>query len=434
MAQKIIVGRPLVEEQTQRKELAAFPATGGLMASRGVSPIEFGGDGHLITIAPTGAGKGRSCIIPNLLKYEGSAIVLDPKGETFRVTSRARESMGQKIVKLDPFHLLSDEHSDSFNPFDILQFTGKVINDEVRGMVEAILGDPIHLKDDPFWDEAARSLIAGLALYLATHDDSAKRTISELRALLYKDDVVYNIAKTLDDEKGILREAYEEMSIYLQAAERARQDILMSAQNYFRPYGSPSIQKCINTTSFDLKQLLFGEPITIYIVIPPSKLLSHQKLLRAWIGAILALISTRKEIPKLRTLLILDEVAQLGHFRALESAITLLRGYGLVTWSFWQDISQLRQLYPQSSESILNNCSVVQLFGLRNNRVAKEFGEIMGVDASHLRELATDEQALMISNEGPLLARKLDYLNDRQFEGLFDENPQYKYVSAATYD
>ena len=41
------------------------------------------------------------------------------------------------------------------------------------------------------------------------------------------------------------------------------------------------------------------------------------------------------------------EAAQLGTLGALRQAVTLLRGYGLQVWSFWQDLSQVRNLYPQ---------------------------------------------------------------------------------------
>src|SRR5262245_25827365 len=37
-------------------------------------PLTYGGDGHLMTVAPTGAGKGVGAIIPALLTYPGSII------------------------------------------------------------------------------------------------------------------------------------------------------------------------------------------------------------------------------------------------------------------------------------------------------------------------------------------------------------------------
>src|SRR4051812_35414503 len=50
---------------------------------RGTEDLTFPGAGHLMTIAPTGSGKENSAIVPNLLHYEGSVIVTDPKGEHF---------------------------------------------------------------------------------------------------------------------------------------------------------------------------------------------------------------------------------------------------------------------------------------------------------------------------------------------------------------
>ena len=49
----------------------------------------FRHDGHVLTCAPTGAGKGIGAVIPNLLTYPGSAFVLDLKGENYAVTARS---------------------------------------------------------------------------------------------------------------------------------------------------------------------------------------------------------------------------------------------------------------------------------------------------------------------------------------------------------
>lgn len=49
-----------------------------------------GAEGHLMTIAPTGAGKGVSASIPACLTWQGPLIVIDPKGEHYAVTARRR--------------------------------------------------------------------------------------------------------------------------------------------------------------------------------------------------------------------------------------------------------------------------------------------------------------------------------------------------------
>jgi type IV secretion system protein VirD4 len=72
-------------------------------------------DGHLITFAPTGAGKGVRAIIPNLLHYGGPVIVVDPKGENFAITARYRSTvLGQRIFLLDPFEAVSESLSENF--------------------------------------------------------------------------------------------------------------------------------------------------------------------------------------------------------------------------------------------------------------------------------------------------------------------------------
>ena len=59
-----------------------------------VDPILLNREGHLLTVAPTGAGKGVGCIIPALLHYDGPAIVIDPKGENAAITTRRRSEGG----------------------------------------------------------------------------------------------------------------------------------------------------------------------------------------------------------------------------------------------------------------------------------------------------------------------------------------------------
>jgi type IV secretion system protein VirD4 len=48
------------------------------------------GSGHLLTVAPTRAGKGTGQIIPNLLRWTGSCIVIDVKGENYLRTAGFR--------------------------------------------------------------------------------------------------------------------------------------------------------------------------------------------------------------------------------------------------------------------------------------------------------------------------------------------------------
>src|SRR5688572_3556782 len=78
--------------------------------------ITYGGDGHLITIAPTGTGKTSGPVITNALRHPGQLIVLDIKGEVYAATADARRAMGQPVHVLD---LRDQPLEGSLNPLDL---------------------------------------------------------------------------------------------------------------------------------------------------------------------------------------------------------------------------------------------------------------------------------------------------------------------------
>jgi type IV secretion system protein VirD4 len=99
------------------------PEGGLLLGRRDGRLIGWRDDRHVLTIAGSRAGKGVSLIIPNLLFYEGSAVVIDPKGENARFTAGRRgkgtkaggPGLGQDVHVLDPFEK-SGAPSACFNP------------------------------------------------------------------------------------------------------------------------------------------------------------------------------------------------------------------------------------------------------------------------------------------------------------------------------
>jgi type IV secretion system protein VirD4 len=62
---------------------------------------------HTIVCAPTGVGKGVSCVLPFLMTCEDSCVVVDFKGENALKTSEIRRRMGHEIVILDPFKVVT---------------------------------------------------------------------------------------------------------------------------------------------------------------------------------------------------------------------------------------------------------------------------------------------------------------------------------------
>jgi type IV secretion system protein VirD4 len=393
-------------------------------AIQGEVPILYGEDRHLVTIAPTGAGKGRGVIIPNLLRFEGSVIVIDPKGETWHVTARRRKEMGQEVRLLDPFGAVSRK-TDALNPFDLFDRPGALLDADAEMLASLLAGD-VGFHKEPFWDNWGRSLMAGVIAAVAETAPKGERHFGKVREILMSDDAVYNLAALIENHEELNRLSKQNISSFLPITEQTRSGILSTAQSYLKVVNSDSALRSLSRSTISLDAVRKGEPMTIYIVIPPDKLESHGALLRLWVGALMLTVMGRKRRPKRSTLFLLDECAQLGEFGPLRQSMTLLRGYGLQVWPFFQDLSQLQRLYPKDWRTIFNNAGVFQLFGVANHLMAKESSELIGdIDADILRNMAKDRQIIAVSNEKAMSARLPDYLMDAPFAGQWDANPMF---------
>ncbi|MBI1187161.1 MAG: TraM recognition domain-containing protein [Alphaproteobacteria bacterium] len=389
------------------------------------APLLYGEDRHLVTIAPTGAGKGRGVIIPNLLRFEGSVIVIDPKGETWHVTHRRRREMGQEVRLLDPFGAVS-RRTDSLNPFDLFDRPGALLDADAEMLASLLAGDAGFHKE-PFWDNWGRSLMAGVIAGVAETAGAGERHFGKVRELMMSDDAVYNLAALLDQNPEINRLSKQNISSFLPITEQTRSGILSTAQSYLKVVNSDSALRSLSRSTIDLGAVRRGDPMTIYIVIPPDKLESHGALLRLWVGALMLTVMGRRKRPKRSTLFLLDECAQLGEFGPLRQSMTLLRGYGLQVWPFFQDLSQLQRLYPKDWRTIFNNAGVFQLFGVANHLMAKESSELIGdLDADLIRHMPKDRQIIATSGAKAMSARLADYLEDKAFNGLWDPNPMFE--------
>lgn len=380
------------------------------------------GEGGLVTIAATGAGKGVSHIIPNVLSYSGSMIVVDIKGEIAAVTARRRREMGQDVYILDPF---SAGPTDYINPFDLIESGTPDTIDQAR-MVADLLITRSHA-DDPFWDDRARDLITGAIVFIAEHVAAKDRALHLAYKLWTAE--TRQLATILAFMRGSSRQGgalARFANQYIDAADKTRASIHATMIGHLMALSSRSGERAFSAKGkgrrVDLAALRDGRPMTIYLTVPPHYLHTHAAFLRIWVGALLAAMRLRAQRPGVPTLFVVDEAAQLGRMEQLLNAATLMRGYGLRIWTFWQSIAQIERIYGAAGHELIDNASTVSVFGMSNgpsaaaaSRVTGWTGELLGLDRSL--------QIIAQSGCAPRLVRRLSYLNDPRFKGRFDPNP-----------
>lgn len=385
--------------------------------------FRYQGDSHYLCIAPTGCGKGRSVLIPNLLTTDATCIVLDIKGELYHVTAEARRRLGQQVYCLDPFGL-TKRPSDGLNPLDRFRLSTCDVESEAQAMADA-LSCGHEFSSDPFWSTVGTAFGAGVLAHLATGAAEEDRHLNTLLDYLFADDIVYKFAVLLDSKTVASRMAYRQIAAMLQLPEKTRESVIATTQSYVSALQSASVQRTLARSTFDLADLVAGKPMTIYLCIPPDKLRGYAGLLRLWLGTFLTALAGRDHKVERPTWFFIDEAAQLGPWKQLEQILTLMRGYGVQAATFWQDVSQLRNNFPLSWPTILNNSAVIQTFGLDKWLQAKELGDVFGVGPETLLARGATESTVLLPNGALRVVEKCDYLRDAAFAGKYSGNPRF---------
>lgn len=389
-------------------------------SDHGNRPVWYDGP-HLVTVAPSGTGKGVSCAIPALLTYPGQMVVLDVKGELYITTHRRRRELGQNVIKLDPFRVI-DQTTDGLNPLDILNLPNAELETDCQTLAK-LLSAGKGFSRDPFWELSANGVNSGVLGYIASCEPPEKRHLGRMMELIYSDDVPYGLAVLLDTRgKEMPRMSYQEMAAFLQQPEReTRPSTLATAQSFLKGLNTARVVEALQKSTFSLDSFREGEPTTIYMIIPPDRLTSHAAIISLWVGTLLKTVFSRTTIPHYRTLFLLDEAASLGNFPMLETAITLCRSYGVRVWTFWQDMQQIQSNFPVGWRTILNNCAM-QTFGLTTKLMAQEIATVMDFHAAEVMAMPADEQFLQLGAGKAMRCRKLNYLTDGLYRGTFDAN------------
>ncbi|ETX13661.1 hypothetical protein OCH239_09380 [Roseivivax halodurans JCM 10272] len=374
-------------------------------------------DAGLVTIAGTGTGKGVSQVIPTALTYPGSMVIMDVKGEISAVTARARRAMGQKVITLDPF----GPRTDALNPMEAIDPLSDDAYDQCKRIAKLIgPGMPAHA--DPFWDDMAEQIIAGTLLFLATHIRRPDRSLSLLHRM-------WGVADHLEEMLAAMRSCdlhggamIAGARAYADAPDKTGASILTSVRGHIAFLASERSSRSLKGGWGLLKQIRENEPMTIYLRVPPNMLQSHKSLLRVWLGTILNTVTERKVRPAVPDLFLVDEAATLGYLDELLTAASLLRGYGLRTWTFWQSVGQIDALYGPRGAEILDNAGTLSMFGAANASAANNLAYLTGYQGKILG-MPKSEQVIVRQGDEPMRASKLNYLGDRAYKGRFDPNP-----------
>lgn len=339
------------------------------------TPFYYGGAMHELLCAPSRSGKGTSVIIPKLLTHQGSAVVIDPKGENAMITAEHRRAMGHEVHIVDPDGITGMETS-CYNPLDEMDAGDVSLVDDCMVLAEAKI---VSSEREPFFTDSAKGLTQGLIGEIATNpDERGERHLGRFRDLIMMsgEDMETLFKHMANSTRPFVANIGRQ---YLQMDEKTRSNILATVQSQTQFLESPGIRESLSKSDFSFADLK-TKPMTVYLVLPPEKLDSHGRFPRLLIEQALNLNARNiEQQPKEPVLFILDEMPALGRLPTVVKAFGLMAGYGLRVVAVCQNLSQLKSIYGDAYESFVANAGVIHYFGSRDKFTAEYFSSLCGV-------------------------------------------------------
>jgi type IV secretion system protein VirD4 len=315
--------------------------------------------------APTRSGKGVSSVIPTLLSYPGSIIILDFKGEAFNITSGFRSRFG-KVYRWAP----TGDTGHHFNPMMEIRGGDDAFSD--ANLIADILTTPasgVSNSSSEHFTTAARDFLTAVILHCLCSDWPHK-SLPGCREFLAQSDpadpennkYIYDLMINSDHGDPAIHQAIIEGA----GAQRKRPDdeggsVLSTVNNALAVFADARIKRNTANSEFYIDEFVETKvPITLYLTIQYSDVQRISPLIRMFVMLFSRRFTsgetqaTNRKF-KIPLLFILDEFDKLGKMEELHMNMGIHNGFGIHYFLIFQSINQLNSIYGKD-HSFLAHC------------------------------------------------------------------------------
>ena len=337
---------------------------GGFEDGSKLEYLKHNGPEHILAFAPTRSGKGIGLVLPTLLDWRESVIVLDIKGENWALTAGWREEYANnRVLKFDP--TAPNGMSVKFNPLKEIRIDDDFETGDVQNIAMMIVDtEGKGLRD--YWEKSSFSFISGLILYTiykAKKENRRYPNLTDVYEILNQSDIEDLLNEMVKSTHKLISLVGREM---LNKAPEELSGVVGSASSSLNLYVDPIISNNTSESEFTINDLMNGEkPVSLYLVLKPNDKSRIMPLIRLIMNQLLKRLLEDLEFEdgksiqtyNHRMLLMLDEFTSLGKLSIFQESLAFMAGYGIKAYIIVQDISQLYEAYGKD-ESIMSNCHV----------------------------------------------------------------------------
>ncbi len=397
------------------------PADNGIIVGKfGGKLVRLPGQQFVILAAPTRSGKGVGIVIPNLLEYAESVVVLDIKQENFDLTSGWRKAQGQEVFLFNPF--AEDRRTHRWNPLTYVSADPAFRVSDLMSIAAMLYPDGSD--DQKFWVSQARNAFMAFALFLFENRDdevntgfpfsSGAPTLGRIYRLSSGDGTdLKTYLRSLAARKFLSDNARSAFSNMLSQADETFASIMGTLKEPLNAWINPVLDAATSEDDFLLTDLR-KKKMSIYIGIQPNKLAESRLIINLFFSQIINL--NTRELPKTnpelkyQCLLLMDEFTAIGKVDIIASAVSYMAGYNIRLLPIIQSMAQLDATYGKDvSRTIITNHALQIIYAPREQQDANDYSEMLGYTTFKkrnvtrgrdvTRSISEERRALMLPQE-----------------------------------
>lgn len=375
---------------------------------------------NTLVIGPSGAGKTRGYVIPNILTSEGSIVVTDTKGELYGQLRDQLEKKGFNVSCID----FTDPAASTigYDPLDHIRIVdGKAREQDVVSVAASLC--PVDNHYEPFWDYIVRGLMASLIGYTMTALPQEECNLSSV-CRLYETVVDGRYEKLILEmqEEAPMAFAVRQYSATMAAkdAEKMAASIKSVTGEKLLPYMVDDVNQLFTMgTRIDFRDLR-REKTALFVHVSDVDR-SMDRLVALFYEQMLKRLIEHSDADGYPVHIILDDFACGCPIQGFDSISSVIRSRGIYVSVIIQSIAQLESLYGNKAATICENCDTTLYLGGNDPTTARWIGERANRSTYAILSMPVDD-ALLIQRGKSVQKVKRYRLEDHQDYEMHDES------------
>jgi type IV secretory pathway TraG/TraD family ATPase VirD4 len=349
----------------------------------GNQPVGLKTQGHELIFGMTGGGKS-SIVVTKMELHEGSTIVVDPAAGITKLSYRRHGhggpgvlGKGHKSYRLDPLNQARElpGRSACWNVFDETDRFVKLFGEDAVVRTCASIAEALITKEPgeskPFFPNSAKGLLSGLAVFVYATEPkgSPRRNLVRVRELALNGDtenapegstpwewLLFQMSQHKDDYGGVIAMTAQWL---MKGGRESTRDIISTIMSQTQWLSFPEMQAIIKTSDFSFQDFKYETDAHLTICAPIGDM---QDKLAPWVKLlVMSVIDAFEKTPgrgKKDTLLVVDELASIGHISAISKGPAYLRRHGLKFIGISQDVGGLKEVYS-NLDGMMGNADAI---------------------------------------------------------------------------